>query len=276
MPTPQVCVDSPHGVSTALEQGADRVELCSALDMGGLTPSMGLMETAVALARQRGEHPPPTVVAMIRPRPGDFAYSTLELEVMKKDIQAARLAGLAGVVFGVTIATTGEIDLAAMRSLIEAAKAPHPEGTSSSFSVTLHRAIDLAPDPAATLQSLLKEFPPGSIDRVLTSGGLSSAWEGRATISRMVEFAAGSSVAILAGAGVNAGNVSELVAATGVTEVHASCGSNSSNSVEARGPAMETVRKKSVAFGFLGRGEEGPRKTDEAKIKALATIVHAL
>jgi copper homeostasis protein len=265
-------VDSPEGVAAALAHGADRIELCSALELGGLTPSQGLMEMAASLVKHEMV-PPPVVVAMIRPRAGDFCYSGMELDVMKRDIEAAQRIGLSGVVFGATIAMDGDIDVAAMRTLVAAAKAPHP----TPFSVTLHRAIDLSPDPVASLQTLLKELPPGSFDRILTSGGSRTAWEGRDTIARLVEAAIESSLVVMAGAGVNVGNVSELVAATGVTEVHASCsrGSSSGSSVEGREEAMDVVKEKSVAFGFTSGGER-VRETDGAKVEALATIVHTL
>eukprot|EP00624_Nannochloropsis_granulata_P006440 evm.model.NODE_4809_length_13222_cov_50.641430.2 len=235
------------------------------------------METAASLvaAQQLEQKGPPEVVAMIRPRSGDFCYSAMDLEVMKRDIESARRVGLAGVVFGSTTASDMDLDLAAIQSLISVAQTPHlPHPTP--FSVTLHRAIDLSPDPVASLRSLLRELPPGSIDRVLTSGGARSAWDGRDTIARMVEAAVGSGVVVMAGAGVSVANVSELVMATGVTEVHASCSSSGGDisRMEERGGATDEVRRKIVAFGFIGR--EGVKETDGAKIERLAKIVHAL
>ena len=94
----QVCVDTPQGVNTAAAHGADRIELCSALSVGGLTPSHGLMEYAAALTSASASATP--VVAMVRPRAGGFVYSREELVAMKADIRAARRAGLAGVVLG--------------------------------------------------------------------------------------------------------------------------------------------------------------------------------
>ncbi|KAM3573888.1 hypothetical protein VYU27_004158 [Nannochloropsis oceanica] len=272
----EVCVDSLQGVATALRHGADRIELCSALEVGGLTPSLGLMETAASLvASQHLERGPPEVVAMIRPRSGDFSYSAMDLAVMKRDIECARRVGLAGVVFGSTTASDTDLDLTAIRSLVAVAQTPHLSH-STPFSITLHRAIDLSPDPVASLRSMLKELPPGSIDRVLTSGGARSAWDGRDTIARMVKAAVGSGVVVMAGAGVSVANVSELVKATGVTDVHASCSSivDSISSMEEREGATNEVVGKMVAFGFIGR--EGVKDTDGAKIENLAKIVHAL
>jgi len=227
------------------------------------------MEMAMALAK-RHESPPP-VLAMIRPRAGDFSYSALELETMARDIKVARRLGLAGVVFGVTDAERGDLAVQAMLFLTEAAKGDG-EGGAPALSVTLHRAIDLTPDPPACLLALIQALPPRSLDRVLTSGGALSAWEGRRNIARMVEAVAGTDVNIMAGAGVCLSNVSQLVATTGVREVHASCRSVGDIRGSGRGAVAEKVR----AFGFSGGQGGGVVGTDAAKIEALALLVHDL
>lgn len=115
----KVCVDSPHGLQIAISHSADRIELCSALALGGLTPSIGMMELAASLSAAKGI----PVVAMIRPRAGDFVYDREELEVMEHDIVAAKNAGLAGVVLGASL-PGGALDAKALHDLVKVAKSP--------------------------------------------------------------------------------------------------------------------------------------------------------
>ncbi len=248
-----------------MANGADRIELCSALGVGGLTPPYGLMEAAAALSRERGV----PVVAMVRPRPGTFVYSAAEREVMKRDIAAAKRLGLAGVVLGVSRAD-GELDRAGIVQLVWMAKEGAP-----AFTVTLHRAVDLVPFGHVALETvgMINFAPVGSIDRVLTSGGCTSAWAGRDMIKRTVESGEDFAypVSIMAGAGVNHENVAALVAATGVTEVHASCSAIVPPN-EGRGAAA--AEEKAAALGFVGNGPL--RRTDGALVKALADVVHSL
>ena len=134
-----MCVDSPQGLALALANGADRIELCSALSVGGLTPSHGFMQTAAAAAAAAAVAGSPNdipLVAMVRPRAGDFVYTSEELEVMKADIRAARAAGLAGVVVGAS-RPDGSLDASALAALVEAAKAPMgQEGSAVRFLLT--------------------------------------------------------------------------------------------------------------------------------------------
>ena len=124
----EVCVDSAASLSAAVAGGADRVELCAALALGGLTPSAGFM------AQAAGYGVP--VLAMIRPRAGDFVFSTDEVAQMLTDIAAARAAGLAGVVLGASL-PDGRLDRDMLAQLMRAAKG---------MDCTLHRAFDLTPD----------------------------------------------------------------------------------------------------------------------------------
>ncbi len=146
--TLEVCVDTAEGLDQAIRGGADRVELCSALALGGLTPSPGLMR----LAARRG-----AVMAMVRPRAGGFVPGPDEMAQMEADIAAARAAGLAGVVFGASL-PDGRLDLAAMARLVAAAQG---------MEVVLHRAFDLCPDPDAALEQAVAL----GVTRILTSGG---------------------------------------------------------------------------------------------------------
>lgn len=196
----EVCVDTIAGALAAVRGGAGRIELCASLSEGGLTPSSGLMRAAAAL--------PVPCYAMIRPRSGLFHFSEIETEIMLADIAAARQAGLAGVVLGAQ-AADGGLDLALLRHLLAAAQG---------MGATLHRVIDVTPDPLLALAQA-KDL---GFERVLTSGGQPRAGDGLPLIARMVEQA-GSRLSVMPGSGVTVDNVAHVLAATGAHEVHASC-----------------------------------------------------
>ncbi|NYD91338.1 copper homeostasis protein CutC [Sphingomonas melonis] len=200
----EVCVESPEGAAAAIAGGCDRIELCAALALGGLTPSAGLVEAVLAVARPAGI----PVRAMVRPRQGGFDYDAADLALAQREATALLAAGVQGLVFGAT--RGGRLDreaLAAWRAALPA----------SPIGLTLHRAIDVVDDPVAAVE----EAVALGFDHILTSGGALSAPAGAATIARMVERAAGRLV-VMAGAGVAPGNVADLVAATGVQAVHGS------------------------------------------------------
>jgi copper homeostasis protein len=192
------CVDSFDTAAASTRGGAGRVELCARLDVGGTTPAPALIARCVALGTP--------VCVMIRPRGGDFVYDRDDVEAMAQAIRAAAAAGAAGVVFG-ALRFDGTIDAGAMHRLLEAA---HP------LPVTCHKAIDATRDPLEALEALLAL----GIDRVLTSGGAPTAAAGAATIARMVARA-GEALTVMAGGGVRASGVADLVQRTGVREVHA-------------------------------------------------------
>lgn len=196
----EVAVDSVAAAEVATALGASRLELCQALESGGLTPSLGLIETVRAAVTV-------PVFVMIRPRAGDFVYSAAELEAMARDIAAAKDAGADGVVIG-ALDRTGAIDREATARLVERA-APLP--------VTFHRAFDVASRPLKALEHLIE----AGVRRVLTSGGATTADQGRTAISRYVRRA-GSDLTILAGGGVTGDHVVSLIEQTGVREVHLS------------------------------------------------------
>lgn len=198
----EICVDTIGGAQTAAGAGVDRIELCSALDVGGLTPSVGLMQAAAELSVP--------CYAMIRPRAGNFTYSNAEAEIMARDISAVRDAGLAGVVFG-AVTADGVLDKKLMSGLLAGC---------GSLKATLHRAFDATHDALLALEDAVEL----GFERILTAGHKRTAPEGVALIARIVH-AAGSRIAIMPGSGVNAGNVADLVARTGAREVHASCAS---------------------------------------------------
>lgn len=151
----EVCVDSVEGAIAAEEGGADRVELCAALLEGGTTPSAA----TIAIARR---HLHIDLNVIIRPRGGDFLHSDLELEIMREDIETAKRLEANGVVLGL-LTEHGSVDVERTRLLIEAARP---------LSVTFHRAFDMARDPFAALEELVKL----GIDRVLTSGQKARRW----------------------------------------------------------------------------------------------------
>ena len=182
----------------AAEGGAERIELCAAMALGGLTPSFGVAESS-----QNAGLP---IMAMVRPRSGGFCYTDSEFESMLLDVHRFRDLGLAGVVFGV-LTPNGEIDLDRNARLIEAA------GT---LETVCHRAFDRTPDAPSALESLIKL----GFTRVLTSGQQASASEGAPLIAELVRQAAGR-IEILPGAGIRPHNVAALVAETGVAQIHA-------------------------------------------------------
>ncbi len=232
--TLEICVDALAGLDAAIVAGADRVELCSALALGGLTPSAGLMSAAA-----RVDVP---VRAMIRPRQGDFVYSAREVDLMCYDIDCVRQHGLEGVVIGANLAS-GELDESALSRLVGVAK-------NAGLRVTLHRAFDLVSAPLDALA-----FAVGlGIDAILTSGGAVTAARGVANIRALVQAADGR-VEILAGSGISATNVAELVHKSGVRAIHASCGAES-----------PVAPGKPVELGFIRPTQ---RLTDPNAVRAL-------
>jgi copper homeostasis protein len=232
----EVCVDDAPGLDAAIAGGADRIELCSSLALGGLTPSPGLMRLA--------SQSPVPVRAMIRPRPGDFVFSERDVETMLADIGAARLAGLDGVVLGVSL-PDNRLDEEALGRLADAA---------GSMGRTLHRAIDLAPDPEAALDTAMAL----GFDCVLTSGSAPNVADGIATIGRLVARA-GNRIVVMAGGGLRNGSIAPL-ADVGVRWMHAS------------GGISRAERDTITAFGF---GASERRITDAATVRALRETLDA-
>jgi copper homeostasis protein len=196
----EVAANSVASALVAQAGGAGRVELCAALELGGLTPS----HATIAMARERLRIP---LYVLIRPRAGDFLYDDLECEAMQRDIEACAALGCDGVVLGVLDAK-GDVDMASCRALIAVA---------GSMGVTFHRAFDLVSDPRRALEDVIAL----GCERVLTSGSQPAAPEGAGLIRGLVAQAAGRLV-IMPGAGVTADNLAALAAATGAREFHAS------------------------------------------------------
>lgn len=194
----EVCVDSVNSALAAQEGGADRVEVCANLVEGGTTPSIGLL----IMIRKKISIP---MHVIIRPRGGDFIYNDDEFEVMREDLTAIKAVGCDGVVLGF-LTKDGDIDMDRTARMIESARP---------MSVTFHRAFDMVRQHESALEALIDLC----IDRVLTSGLKANALEGADTIRDLV-VQADNRISIMAGAGINAENLSELIARTGVSEVH--------------------------------------------------------
>lgn len=191
-----------HTIDSALAAqagGADRVELFSNPMEGGVTPSEGLVITV----RERVARP---LHILIRPRGGDFCYSSAEFEAMLHDIAAAKRLGANGVVLGI-VNPNGTVDVPRLRELISAARP---------LAVTFHRAFDMCKDLPATLETLID----CGVERVLTSGGDATAQAAIPMLSHLVSMA-GERIVIIAAGGIRANNVREIVIQTGVSEVHA-------------------------------------------------------
>lgn len=202
MTTPllEVCVADAESLAAAIAGGADRIELCSALELGGLTPAPGLMRLAAKA--------PIPVYAMVRPRSGDFVFTSDELDIMRADVDAIRSAGLAGAVIGAS-RPDGTLDEDMLRHLRD-----HAQG----LGLTLHRAFDLVPDFAAAVETAIGL----GIDRILTSGGARSVPAGLPAL-RSIHATARGLISIMPGGGLTAQNVHELLDAIEITEVHSSC-----------------------------------------------------
>jgi copper homeostasis protein len=199
-PTLELCVETLANAEIAARGGAHRIEFCGELADGGITPSLGLLEQVVA-----GVAIP--VHCMIRPRGGDFCYSSGELRAMERDIQLAKAAGAAGVVLGV-LTRGGTVDLSVTRHLVEIARP---------MKVTFHRAFDVTRDLDAALEDIIA----AGADIVLTSGGAERITEGTDAVMRLVERA-GTRIEIMGGSGVRVQNAAALCEATGVSAIHAS------------------------------------------------------
>jgi len=199
----EVSVETAQAAVAAERGGAQRIELCAQLNVGGLTPS----EKLVRLTRESVRVP---IFAMIRPRPDDFVYSQEELSQMRRDIVAVQRLGMDGIVLGI-LTRERHVDINRTRELVIAAQ-PLP--------VTFHRAFDDCGD----LRRALEEVIPTGASRILTSGGAQSALEGAAILAGLVA-AAGNRITIVPGAGISASNIVRVVRETGAREFHSGLGS---------------------------------------------------
>ena len=194
----EISVESVDAAAAAERAGADRIELCADLSAGGLTPDAALIRAV----RQQNQIP---IFVMIRPRAGDFVYSSSEFAQMKKSVAAAKDSGASGLVFGI-LKMDRTVDIDRTRKLVELAQP---------LRVTFHRAFDACPDLAQALGGVLRS----GASRILTSGGAASAPEGTDNLATLVA-AAGKRVTVVPGSGINAENILQLAAATRAQEFH--------------------------------------------------------
>ncbi len=200
MPILEICAGNLQSALAAQAGGAHRIELCAALDTGGLTPSLGLVRAVRERLNIR-------VNVLIRPREGDFCYDEAELALMLDDIRLCREAGADGVAIG-ALDAENRLDVPKMQAMLQAA---------AGMDITCHRAFDFVPDPVEALDTLLAL----GIPRVLTSGQATTAFQGRFLLKKLVEHAGGR-ISIMPGAGLSARNIREMAEATGAQEFHLS------------------------------------------------------
>lgn len=232
----EICTGDPEGINAAIAGGADRIELCSGLAEGGLTPS-------AAMIRYSSSKIPTNV--LIRPRAGDFVYTPEEVAVMCEDIRIASRYGAKGIVTG-ALTPEGNVDTDICRKLIS--EAPGLENT-------FHRAFDLTTDPFMALEEIIAL----GFSRILTSGQAASALEGSGLLAELHHRAAGR-IKILAGAGVTPRNASELLRLSHADELHAS--------------ARQSVISRMTYYGNASMGSadanDGSRlATDRATVAAI-------
>ncbi|GHE23085.1 copper homeostasis protein CutC [Sphingobacterium griseoflavum] len=196
----EICANSPYSAVQAQLGGASRVEFCQNLENGGITPSYGQIKRARQLL-QIGMH------VLIRPRGGDFVYTDDEFEEMKMDISFCKEAGCDGVVIGI-LCKDGRVDLKRNASLVELAKP---------MTVVFHRAFDRTNNPAEALEDIIGL----GFNRILTSGLRNTAVEGVQLLKELIMQADGR-IEIMPGAGVNAGNILDILAHTNATAIHSS------------------------------------------------------
>lgn len=199
----EVCAGSYEDAWNAQVSGASRIELNSALYMGGLTPSLGTL----LLTKKVVSVP---VIAMVRPRGGGFHYSDKEKEVMWKDAEIMLEHDADGIAFGF-LDNDGDIDVHASKSMINLI---HSYGKEAVY----HRAFDCVKDPFVSMELLISL----GVDRVLTSGLEATAFEGKRMLKKL-QFQYGDQIEILAGSGIHSDNVIDLMEYTGICQIHSSC-----------------------------------------------------
>ena len=235
----EICAGSVASAVAARDGGAQRIELCAALEVGGVTPSAGLIAEARKVEGL-------VINVIIRPRGGDFLYDDYEVACMEEDIRTCKRMGVDGVVIG-ALTANGDIDTATCKRLIKAA---------DGMSVTFHRAFDMCRNP----QKALEELIALGCHRVLTSGQAPTAEAGIELLSKLVEQANGR-IIIMPGCGVNSNNAAKILKATGANEIHASAR-------KSVGSGM-IYRNSSVSMGNSDSDEYARKETDVNEVRAI-------
>ena len=238
----EVCVDSVDSAIAAERGGAQRIELCSDLLEGGVTPSVGLLgvvRSKVSLLL----HP------IIRPRPGDFCYSDAEFDIMQRDIEVAKREGADGVVLGI-LKVDGKVDVQRTRLLVELARP---------LSVTFHRAFDMSADLFAALEDVCAT----GANRLLTSGGEQECLQGVETVARLVKASSGR-MTIMAGGRIGISNAASIVERTGVGEIHVGLATPAKSPMVYRNDALSLGKAQGREYHRTEVLEESVRKLKRA------------
>jgi copper homeostasis protein len=239
----EIAVGSVEDALAAQAGGADRVELNSAMSLGGLTPSLGtLVEVKQCLSLP--------VVAMVRPRRGGFCYGDADFRAMRRDINLFLEGGADGIAFGV-LSPEGRIDGRRCRELVR-----QVGGREAVF----HRAFDVTPDPFAALEELIDL----GVKRVMTSGQEETAYNGTSLITELIRRAAGR-VEVLPAGGINRFTLRDVVERTGCDQVHAG--------LRTRRPDRSTAARPQVSFGGVKSPEDHYDATDGDAVAALAAAL---
>lgn len=239
----EVCADSVQSAIAAQEGGADRIELCSALVIGGLSPSP-------AMFQQVRENTDIQIRVLLRPRFGDFCYDEYEFQTLKEEVRQFRELGADGVVIGI-LKPDGTLNMEQMEELVRAA---------DGIGITMHRAFDVCRDPYEALEQCVSL----GIDTILTSGQKSSAWEGRELLAELVRRS-DRRIDILAGAGIGPSVIRELAEYTGVRSFHMS----GKKVLDSR---ME-FRREGVPMGIPGFSEFEIWQTDAEQVRKAVEIL---
>lgn len=242
----EICVDSVESAAASERGGADRVELCAGLPEGGTTPSAGMI-AAVRKKIAIGLN------VMVRPRGGDFCYSTDEFGIMQRDILIAKQLGANGVVFGI-LNTDGKVDSGRIRQLIDMARP---------LKVTCHRAFDMARD----LEEALEDLAEVGVDRVLTSGGKKSAVDAMPTLKQLVQQAHGR-LSVMACGELSIANVKAVLAYSKISEVHAGLGTSVTSAMK--------FRNQKIEMGTLTNSEYQHVVVTESSVRELRAAIDSL
>ena len=229
----EICVESVECAVAAERGGADRIELCSDLASGGITPSAGLIEAA-------RHHLRLPVFILIRPRSGDFVYSDYEFEIMERDIRTAKHLRMDGVVLGL-LDEHARVDVSRTRKLVDLAR-PLP--------VTFHRAFDLCPNQTSGLEAVIQ----AGAARILTSAGHARVTDGMDTLAHLIRTA-GDRIVVMPGGSVDGDNIQLILRKTGAREIHTSLGLSAAAIKQASPASGEaaTVSSRDSAAEFEGK-----------------------
>ncbi|MBR4967742.1 MAG: copper homeostasis protein CutC [Bacteroidaceae bacterium] len=239
----EICAGSVESAVAARNGGAKRIELCAALEIGGVTPSAGLIKEARKIEGL-------ILNVIIRPRGGDFLYNEYEIACMEEDIRLCKTLGVDGVVIG-ALTPDGDVDTATCKRLIAA---------SDGMSVTFHRAFDMCRNPRKALEELIDL----GCNRVLTSGQAATAQAGIPLLKELVEQANGR-IIIMPGCGVSSANAAAILQATGATEIHASAR-------KSVGSGM-LFRHSGVSMGNPDSDEYARKETDENEVRKIVESI---